>query len=1044
MSLNHSANSFSTQNKKLFNNNKLFIGNYNFNNYNNHIKIKSHLKGSNENSFSLNSLLNDEKFKLTESHQNSLMYLDFSEKKKNNYKKSYICKTESNLNSFIKVNKKLNNLKGKVNEFKAKNNPVENKNIFKKKNNNYKLKDNIKNLNENKKYEINKILLIQKWWKNYYNQLVFIKKKIEIIKIQYFFDVIKRAICKYILKIINNKKYMKNPINKKKNNVQIESKHLMGKNNNKNKNINKNKLNNYSNNKNYKNNTYKHIKNKNIIDDKIKKNLTAKKNDINNYSFKGVKRDNIISFSSKLTPMFYSLQNSFDQDINNNLYYLNNSAKKIIINKIRNRDNINNINNDKKTPFYKNTNLNINKQVRFEKIKKLNNTINKNLKEKYNIYYNTYNKKNSKKRVIQNDNLTQNKLASNYYYNKNTHDKTLYKKYNIFLDDDDNFSQPNLSKNKNVNTEPNNRNKINNKNNKEGNTGIKNNLTLNISKNTNKINKDKYYKIRKFDTCPMSCKNNKLDLNKNYVKKDFSYWERIIIKNKILYNFIEFSNKIKLKFLFCKRYIQIIFQSFKLLFIKIYFSKYKDIINRNIILNKLKLYLLKRKNANTLLNPNNNNFSCVTLQRGDIINNININNFINYTKDEINNLIPKIKDDYNLISSSVKLNHNTHSYFKSTLPYLNINSINNVGEINTMKKNFEIKSEYSKVYLNKKKEVLPKGILVDQINQLRMVFNLLEQHSSGKNDNISTLLNYLKKWKKLCENKLNNKASNFKKINIQNKKNRQNYEININKNIISSNKIIKKADVEKVKYTKKAINEAYSNKYVKVNHSKNIKKNRYANTFRGFENSEILRNDNIKIRYIDNTNKIIPDNISDLSNNKYKFNSEIVYQKKILNFNNNQISNLNNDINYLHKSIISESKLNNYKNNNKIEEREVHFNSLNSNKNSTYKQIRNNYINIVYNDNFNIFDNNINVNKNKIYKNEEILLKKKISKIKIVSESINLDVNSINVKDSKNENNCNNLINKIKKLFSKERKVINHKINQTFCCSPINLLDEFD
>ena len=204
---------------------------------------------------------------------------------------------------------------------------------------------------------------------------------------------------------------------------------------------------------------------------------------------------------------------------------------------------------------------------------------------------------------------------------------------------------------------------------------------------------------------------------------------------------------------------------------KIYFSKYKDIINRDIILNKLKLYLL---NTNTLLNENNNNFSCVTLQRGDIINNININNFINYTKDEINNLIPNIKDNYNLVSNSIKLNSNTHSYFKSTLPYLSINSINNVGKINIMKNNFDINNNYHKVYLNKKKEVLPKGILVDQINQLRMVFNLLEQHSSVNSDNISHLLNYFKKWNKICEIKLDNKTSdkislNYKKINIQNK-----------------------------------------------------------------------------------------------------------------------------------------------------------------------------------------------------------------------------------------------------------------------------------
>ena len=331
-----------------------------------------------------------------------------------------------------------------------------------------------------------------------------------------------------------------------------------------------------------------------------------------------------------------------------------------------------------------------------------------------------------------------------------------------------------------------------------------------------------------------------------------------------------------------------------------------------------------------------------------------------------------------------------------------------------------------------------------------MVFNLLEHHSGSNSDNISHLLNYFKKWKKLCENNLdkisNNKISlNYKKINIQNKnkKIRQNYERNINKNILSPNKAIKKADMEKVKYSKKPINEISGNKYVKINQSKNIYKTRYANTFRGSENSEFFRNDNIKIRYIDNTNKIISDNISDLSNNKYKFNSEIVYQKKILNYNNNQISNLNNDINCLHKSIISESKLNNYKNNNKIEEREVHFNSLSSYKNTAYKKIKNNNINIIYNDNFNIFDNKINGNKNKINKNKDIELKNKISKIKIISESINSDANSINIKDS-NENNCGNLINKIKKLFSKKRKVINHKINQTFCCSPINLLDELD
>lgn len=1039
LSLNYSSNTFSTQNRKYFNTNKLFIDNYNINiNNNNRFKMRSHLKNENNNSFSLNSLLNDKKIKLTESYPKSLMFLDISDNKKTNNKKSGICNTESNINSFIKVNIKSNYLKEKGKE---------NKKHLKKKNNEHNLKGIKKKLNENKRYEINKILVIQKWWKNYYNQLIYIRKKLDIIKMQYFFDIIKRTIYKFIMKSINKeKKYMKNAINKKKNKVQIERPNLMGKNIN--KNIYKNKeLNYYSNNsKNYKTNTYKHVTNKRIIDEKIMMDFTTKNNDINNYSYKGHKRDNIISFSSNLTPMLFSLQNSFEEDNNNNLYSLNDSQKKITFNK-----NIDNINNAIKSSFNKNTNINSNKYARVEKIKKLNKTISKNIKEKYSMHNNTYSNKSKKKKVIKNDSIAHNKLSLNYYYNKNTNDKTLYKKYNIFLEDDENYSQLNLSKNKNVNTEPNNYNNniINNINSKEGNYIKKNCLTLNVSHKTHKINKSKYYKLRKFDTCPMYCNNNKLNLYKKfYIKKYSSYWDRIIIKNKILNNFIEFSNQIKLKFLFCNRYIQIIFQTFKLLFMNIYFTKYKDIINRNIILNSLKKYLLNRRKINTLLNGNNNNFSCFILQRGDIINNININNYINYTKDELNTLIPKKKEDYNLMSSSVKLNSNTHSYFKSALPYLNVNNINYTDDTNKIKNNVNIKNKYPQVFPIKKREILPKGILVDQINQLRMIFNLLEQHSDDNSDNTYHILKYFKKWKKLCENSLNNKASNrinvnYKKINIQNKKNKQNFGKNVDKNIINSNNIIKKAEVEKVKYLRKPINEINCNKYVKIKCSKNDYKAGYANTVRGSENSDILKNDSNKIRFIENANKIIPDNISDSSNNKNKFNSEIVYQKKILNYN-NQTSNINNDIYYLHKSKISEYRLNNYNNNNKIEEREVHFKSLSSNKHNTYKKMKNNNINIVYNDNFNIFDNNINRNKDKINKNEDIQLKKKISNIKIISESIKLDDNYINVKDSINENNCNNLINKIKKLFSKERKVVNHKINQTFCCSPINLLDELD
>ena len=162
------------------------------------------------------------------------------------------------------------------------------------------------------------------------------------------------------------------------------------------------------------------------------------------------------------------------------------------------------------------------------------------------------------------------------------------------------------------------------------------------------------------------------------------------------------------------------------------------------------------------------------------------------------------------------------------------------------------------------------------------------------------------------------------------------------------------------------------------------------------------------------------DNSSELSLAKNQINSEIIYTKKILNHN-NQI--FNNNLKFNNSFL----KLNQPKRKiNKIEEREVHFNYLITNKNNSFaKTIENE------------------TTHNTSDKLTESSIKNKISKIKIISESINSDINSINIKDS-NENNCGNLINKIKKLFSKKRKVINHKINQTFCCSPINLLDELD
>lgn len=194
--------------------------------------------------------------------------------------------------------------------------------------------------------------------------------------------------------------------------------------------------------------------------------------------------------------------------------------------------------------------------------------------------------------------------------------------------------------------------------------------------------------------------------------------------------------------------------------------------------------------------------------------------------------------------------------------------------------NIDNEYESNKVYkVVKTKSFCPKGILVDQINQLRMVFNLLEKHKQNELNTKDCFLS----WKKYTFTNLRKKM-NYRKINI----------------------------VENKRYAFKN-NKIYSFREItEYNNNKNNIESKF-----NFEKT---------YRLINNVNKKISDDSFDSKNQI----SEIVYKRKILNpsikFNNNRY---NNDILQRGRAL---RKIN------KIEEREIHFTSLSVKKNNTFRK----------------------------------------------------------------------------------------------------------
>jgi hypothetical protein len=195
--------------------------------------------------------------------------------------------------------------------------------------------------------------------------------------------------------------------------------------------------------------------------------------------------------------------------------------------------------------------------------------------------------------------------------------------------------------------------------------------------------------------------------------------------------------------------------------------------------------ILKRNKYNNILF----NFNREKENR-DIINNININSYIYY--DDTKLFKKRKARSPNLLSRMTECktsnNNSQLDYFETRLTLsnsisdklININkkSIKNDFEQITSKiytKN-ESEKNYSKNYCNENSgflshkmlndfngEKLESGVIVDQINQLKMVFNLLEQHNSeNKKQKSYTLLDYFKKWKLYSLNYKKNKSVDMK------------------------------------------------------------------------------------------------------------------------------------------------------------------------------------------------------------------------------------------------------------------------------------------
>ena len=498
---------------------------------------------------------------------------------------------------------------------------------------------------------------------------------------------------------------------------------------------------------------------------------------------------------------------------------------------------------------------------------------------------------------------------------------------------------------------------------------------ISISSSNQNISEDKASKVSSLDN-----NSKKHFKNKNLIKQIFFHlWKEYIDKNKILRKFIDLS-----KFLYqinhykkmnsLKNSIQNLmeiqskeklFKYFLVLIFKMIINIFKKIYIHKTNNNMREIKILKKNNLNNIL---------TNLKKGktDIINNININNYINYEDDNLKRKAqsPYLKimesktnnnnsncDYYNknkrytfansnsekYIDFSRATNSNNYTYRNKDEELISIkiynddveNENNNIIHINN-----EILKKNNSGYLNNKilaenDEKSGGGVIIDQINQLKMVFNLIERHTF--NNKISlTLLDCFNKWKlyslnnikslkkktitpRISEKIINLKpfqSSNIVNNNIQNNSSN----IPLKKNFSLSKMSPKIINVINVQNFNENNNYNYNFKYMPI---KDIPiysiKPRHSFAYNNTDTINNLNNLNNEINNIgknsikyNNINENMRNNLNTTSfmmlNDNKQINSNIIYHKKKLgstfinnniNFNfNNNLDNFVNNSNY--------------------------------------------------------------------------------------------------------------------------------------------------
>ena len=329
----------------------------------------------------------------------------------------------------------------------------------------------------------------------------------------------------------------------------------------------------------------------------------------------------------------------------------------------------------------------------------------------------------------------------------------------------------------------------------------------NLVKNTNKIINE-YKKLNSYNSNPdrLKVRNNGFN-NYKHLKKVFRYWFSKNNKKQILEKLIQFIINEKTKNFFIeirKKLIKFgiikIFNTLTLLNnFKIYQNNIKTLKLKKTILQKLKIYIIhKNRNANynydKILTKIHNTIGATNNMNNYIKcgnNNKNNNQIFNSNENLPNNRIKKYRTaSTNIISKIIQLNKTNNSIKsnretnKKAFITNYLNDLNRSFNRNKQRseKLYKKNPEYSNYqisffYNNNNKNLVEqfekvKGDEIAQINQLKMVLNLIDQHEPLKNPNLFTCFSH---WKKLISikrrkkiPKIDEKIISFKSNHVSN------------------------------------------------------------------------------------------------------------------------------------------------------------------------------------------------------------------------------------------------------------------------------------